>query len=363
MLSRQASQVLAAGVAIAAAFIGCTDILGIRPPAETSGSGGAGGMLGTVSVTSVGPGGAPATTSSSTGSTTANGPSSSSSSSGTGGNCPNGCMSAPLECLASPGTCMNGNCTYNPKSMGTPCSNGGHCNGSGTCVVTASVSSSSGGGCLSDMDCSLQNSECTTYKCISNTCSPMFASPGTALSSSSQVHGDCQKLVCNGNGGVTSQPDDTDLPVYGDPCKIGICSVGVPSYTGAPAATPCFNGFCDGNGNCVPSMSGSSGSLMSGSSGSGSFCPGGCMTPPNNCYDPVGVCIGPGSCHYNFKQKGTKCGAGSACDGNGNCIIVGPPCTAGSCGAGCCCTYLGGTFCDNTAGQVCSQMWNGMSCN
>src|SRR5690349_14468767 len=52
---------------------------------------------------------------------------------------------------------------------------------------------------------------------------------------------------------VVTGNDDLDLPASPSQCKIGSCSMGVPSTTNAPVGTICgvMNTTCDALGNCV----------------------------------------------------------------------------------------------------------------
>lgn len=75
-------------------------------------------------------------------------------------------------------------------------------------------------------------------------------------------------------------------------------------------------------------------------------CPGGCTTPPGDCYQATGQCVG-STCVYPYKNFGDSCNDGDncttsdSCDGQGNCfgdqLNCNPPHTSGgSCSGGGC---------------------------
>ena len=59
-----------------------------------------------------------------------------------------------------------------------------------------------------------------------------------------QTPGDCQKIVCNGAGGVTSVDDATDLPTSNTVCETN------PACCGPSPLTPCFTPAAPGT-NCT----------------------------------------------------------------------------------------------------------------
>lgn len=80
----------------------------------------------------------------------------------------------------------------------------------------------------------------------------MNVADGTAVPS--QTAGDCQQVVCDGNGATKSQADDADLPNDGKECTDDTCAAGVPTFTPKTLNVACGAGgalFCDGNGACV----------------------------------------------------------------------------------------------------------------
>lgn len=70
--------------------------------------------------------------------------------------------------------------------------------------------------------------------------------------------GNCQREECDGRGGVTSSPDDTDLPDDANDCTDDVCEGGVGSNPPRPLGETCGRDlFCDGDGACVGCVSAS----------------------------------------------------------------------------------------------------------
>jgi len=132
---------------------------------------------------------------------------------------------------------------------GSLCTNAKQCC-SGTC--TNRVCAPEGG---SD-PCATKNCDdgnpCTTDSCLAGQCTHTPVASGTPLAS--QTSGDCQLLICDGNGNVKAQPDDADLPPYdGNMCVETTCYQGNIVRTPRQQGTYCgFAGACDGMGECVP---------------------------------------------------------------------------------------------------------------
>jgi hypothetical protein len=71
-----------------------------------------------------------------------------------------------------------------------------------------------------------------------------------------QTAGDCQKLVCDGNGASKSIADDSDVPTDMDSCHVGSCNAGTPKQTQKQKGATCalgggVNGVCTAGGTCV----------------------------------------------------------------------------------------------------------------
>jgi len=131
----------------------------------------------------------------------------------------------------------------NPFSaVGSACNGDGLCDGNGACSE-----------CLSPDDCDQfpPADECQARTCDAGVCGQLFTDAGTPLNDSLQTDGDCQIVVCNGDGWPETIPDVEDLPVDGLECTTDQCNGGVAENPPLPAGTACAAGVCDGAGGCV----------------------------------------------------------------------------------------------------------------
>src|SRR5262249_50977412 len=108
--------------------------------------------------------------------------------------------------------------------------------------------------CGSAADCPGNSNDCRTRSCTNGVCGFTYAPNGTVTSS--QVHGDCRRNVCDGAGNIISISDNNDLPADdGNPCTFApLCVLGSPYVGPEPPGSPCSqNGgtVCDGAGSCV----------------------------------------------------------------------------------------------------------------
>src|SRR5204862_2537301 len=81
-----------------------------------------------------------------------------------------------------------------------------------------------------------------------------FANEVAGTSAGADATGNCSKAVCDGVGGITSAPDNTDVPADdGNPCTDDVCSGGAPSHptksdgascTGPSGAKVCVGAAC-----------------------------------------------------------------------------------------------------------------------
>ncbi|MEZ4295154.1 MAG: hypothetical protein R3B70_09260 [Polyangiaceae bacterium] len=250
-------------------------------------------------------------------------------------------------------TCTEDLCTAGlpsnpPLAPYTACSEGDGvlCDGSGACVE-----------CIVAVECFAVNNGCQTPTCTAGVCGVDFSGMGTQATA--QMDGDCQKVVCDGDGGTTSVADNADLPNDNNECTSDSCVAGVPTFTDLALGTTCrASGVCDGNGDCV-------------GCNASSDCPGAddeCKT--RTCTDGV--------CGFNFTASGTPLSSQTAgdckqdvCDGAGNVISQNadsdlPPddgnqCTEQACSAGSpwpgspagtSCSQNGGNHCDGSGSCV-----------
>ncbi len=127
-----------------------------------------------------------------------------------------------------------------PVTTGTACASGTkRCDMNGICAE-----------CFAPSDCPGTDTECQARTCVAGACGTMNQPLGTALAI--QTPGDCQKNVCDGNGGTTVQADDTDLPDDFDLCTDDVCTAGAPTNPDKSAGTVCGTGLtCDAVGDCT----------------------------------------------------------------------------------------------------------------
>ena len=137
--------------------------------------------------------------------------------------------------------CTSGAPSNPNSSAGQACteSGGSQCNGMGSCVE-----------CLVADDCGT-STFCRSFACSNGACQINDTAMGTPLVSG-QTSGDCQQLVCDGSGGVTSEALNSDLPNDSNPCTDDSCDAGTPDFTNVMDGTSCGgvatcqSGICQG---------------------------------------------------------------------------------------------------------------------
>lgn len=162
---------------------------------------------------------------------------------GTGGSMPctldNDCPATMTVCALP--HCNAGACEPLAAAAGTVCAEGMGtiCDGQGACVQ-----------CIAATDCPMGNA-CQTRECNAGVCGLVDAAAGTEVND--PTPGDCKNEQCDAAGMVVTGNDDLDVPASANECKVGACSMGVPSTTNAPMGTMCggMTTSCDGMGNCV----------------------------------------------------------------------------------------------------------------
>jgi hypothetical protein len=177
--------------------------------------------------------------------------------------------------------------------------------------------------CASATDCPGVDTECKHRTCVNGSCGIAFTAANTAVSQ--QTAGDCRKKVCNGSGNLTDIVDNTDLPTDANECTDDICTSGVPSHPARQAGTSCSqNGgaVCDGFGNCLACVPGSTVACYTGPTGTEDvgICAGGTATCDQS-GSGYGPCIG----EVTPGVELTCNGADDDCDGtvdNGVCDNV-----------------------------------------
>jgi hypothetical protein len=143
-------------------------------------------------------------------------------------------LDVPVE-ICTLGTCVGGVPTKTPVPAGTACGDQLVCNGMGQCVD-----------CVENANCGT-DTPCTKYTCVNEVC--VVDQP--VGDSDVQIAGNCQKLVCDGNGGSITEVDVLDVPADdANPCTGEACDERMPIHPVVPNRTPCGPGVCDG-GTCV----------------------------------------------------------------------------------------------------------------
>jgi hypothetical protein len=184
--------------------------------------------------------------------------------------------------------------------------------------------------CFTASDCPGTDTECQARTCNAGVCGTMNQPLGTLLAI--QTPADCQKNVCDGNGGTTTQNDDTDVPDDFNLCTNDVCTAGVPSNPDVSSGTACGTGLtCDATGDCMGCSVASD-------------CPG----TDDEC--KTRTCTA-GTCGFTFAAAGTATSTQTAgdckqnqCDGAGHVEVAAldsdvPPddgnaCTSEACSAG-----------------------------
>jgi hypothetical protein len=249
---------------------------------------------------------------------------------------------------------------HTPVNAGTHCGASGSlfCNAGGICV-----------GCLHDSDCTGTTSDCQHPFCTANQmCSTSFAQQGTLTSG--QSTGDCQDIVCDGNGATVPRQNLQDTPSNTNQCKQAVCNPG-PNLLNVGTGTPCTQAggaVCNGGGACVVCNVDTD-------------CPAGA----NECQLHQ-TCGADNLCHPHSVANGTLANnqtpnncSKNICDGNGNIVpafdINDPPADANQCDQGICnqttmqpdhqarpttttCNFGGGIVCDGAGNCVACNVDN-----
>lgn len=108
------------------------------------------------------------------------------------------------------------------------------------------------GSCTTADTCPGTDTVCRTRTCTNGTCGFSDAPAGTATGN--ETAADCLREVCDGQGTVTTEPDDADILDDKSDCTTDICVAGKPQNMPLAVLAPCSsNGgkVCDGKGSCV----------------------------------------------------------------------------------------------------------------
>lgn len=143
---------------------------------------------------------------------------------------PNGATGASLTSVGG-GTSSGGRSAVDTALGGSSGSGGGGGGSVGGTNVGGSANAGGGGVnaslCNEPSDCPGEDTECRLRSCNNGRCG--FAPTPEGFAATQQSVGDCQLLVCDGNGLTKSRAEDQDLPVDGDACTRDVCTAGTPS--------------------------------------------------------------------------------------------------------------------------------------
>lgn len=205
------------------------------------------------------------------------------------------CGGSCLGCAATQACNVNQDCASQLCS-GTP----------GTCME-----------CDTAQQCPATGNECTAATCTAHHCGVMNLDQTHTLSVG-QTAGDCQRLACNGQGGVALVVDASDLPVSDTVCQTQPACSGTPV---APSFTPAAVGAdCSQDGRLLERVCG-------GGAKAGSCIQ--CNTAPD-CHNGscTGTTFNAPACTANECVAGTPvdCAASSkVCDPQAGCVMCNVP--------------------------------------
>jgi hypothetical protein len=179
------------------------------------------------------------------------------------------CSGNPLTCQAP--TCSDGvqngqetdvdcggpTCDAQGKTcaLGKRCGTGADCTDD-TCTSNVCVTAGNGAACTSNAECTSGvcdingTGNCCAASCVGGACgatscdtSGACVYPGNTVAPPMlQTPGDCQQIVCSGNGSTTSVNAPTNLPTSTTVCETNPACTGnplTPNFTPAPTGTPC----------------------------------------------------------------------------------------------------------------------------
>ncbi|MDI1436465.1 DVUA0089 family protein [Polyangium sorediatum] len=108
------------------------------------------------------------------------------------------------------------------------------------------------GACTTPEDCPGADTACRTRTCTAGVCGEELTPMGTP--SDAQTAGDCAREICDGQGKLTLENDDTDVLDDQNDCTEDVCNAGQPGNNPLAAGAACASNegkLCDGAGTCV----------------------------------------------------------------------------------------------------------------
>jgi hypothetical protein len=224
-------------------------------------------------------------------------------------------VSACVFDFAGPGDCAD---TRTCKGAPTTSSSSGSSSSSGT-------AGAGGSSCKSAAECHgpgpdggvLDGGVCLAIAtCKGGKCSLDY-SPGDATD---QPYGTCMRRVCDADGGITTIADDTNTWDAGNPCIVGACVDGGPTYTVPEGGTcPVPTGTNSVEGTCVAGFDGLFGACVQCIPGMALT---DCAVGYNNCSQNYCVPVHCTDLVMDDGETGVDCGGGECapCPGGSGCL-------------------------------------------
>ncbi len=106
--------------------------------------------------------------------------------------------------------------------------------------------------CEEPSDCPSPNNACLEATCEGGHCDSRPIAEGLSLAD--QTEGDCKTSVCDGEGGVVDEDDDSDVEDDGNACTVDACDNGAVTHDPTNSGSTCEadgGTVCDGDGECV----------------------------------------------------------------------------------------------------------------
>lgn len=236
--------------------------------------------------------------------------------------------------------CINGDPSNSARPDGEGCFVGqaqGLCQG-GACAV----------GCGTGLPPCDDSNPCTEDACDASVGQCLF----TALSGVPPIGevdsmpGDCQRLECDGYGGMGIVPYDLDVPVDDNQCTNDSCSGATPSNPAVSDGMPCDQngGQICAAGECLKDLGQGctvASECASGFCADGHCCTAACTGACVSCNNAQGQCTNVGSGVQDTCSAGSVCNGAGACRKiNGQTCTVNSQCLSSKCVDGICCSSI-----------------------
>lgn len=193
--------------------------------------------------------------------------------------------------------------------------------------------------------------ECQKPACMGGFCGIVYTPQGTAIAA--QKAGDCQSVVCDGQGNTASVAADADLPSDLNDCTTDTCTAGVPSFAQNPKGSPCnqLGGtLCTASAKCVQCLSASD-------------CASGVCNAMNACVAAQCNDAVKNGAETDIDCGGSTCpacGYAKSCGAGTDCVSM--QCASGKCAATCSDGAEDGLETDVDCGGPCAKCATGKKC-